>query len=362
MYNTKDGNECKIPHNGREIESEFQILPVEISSQEEVEALENGTFRTSRELIDFISANIDQIMEDVSRKFLNAGFGLSEEQAIIVEKIMNSIRKGERKKYFISEGMGSGKTLMAINLLFMALSERYQSLLAYRNNRLINTLRRVFGPSYSSLLCFYSMGFNGHFKGLGEENFYPERLRLQNLLIYDEPQHMTIDVIRKTLSYDKTSVYFFDENQILIDDESGGKAVFKSEAERGGIEFEFISPSGFFRMIDGDKYGGFVDGIFSHNDYVYPGEYDLRLFDNINNIIDDLKCKEKNGNTRTALLASYAFCDGRKEKRRVINPEIKWFMDPKTEYSKYWMGIHENPFKYCASIYGSQDLKQIMLV
>ncbi len=357
MYNTKDGKECKILYNGREVESELQILPVEVSSQEEVDAIENGTFRTSRELIDFISANRDHIMEDVSRKFLNAGFGLSEEQAIIVEKIMNSIRKGEKKKYFISGGMGSGKTLMAINLLFMALSEGYQALLAYRNNRLINTLRRVFGPSYSSLLCFYSMGFNGHFKGLGEENFDPERLQLQKLLIYDEAQRMTMDVIRKTLSYDKTSVYFFDENQILIDDESGGKAVFKSEAERSGTEFEFISLSGFFRMIDGDKYGSFVDGIFSDNDYVYPGEYDLRLFENINNMIDALKCKENNGNTRIALLASYTFSDGRKEKRRVINPEIKWLMDPKTEYPQYWMGIHENPFKYCASIYGSQGFE-----
>ena len=41
-------------------------------------------------------------------------------------------------------------------------------------------------------------------------------------------------------------------------------------------------------MIDGDKYGSFVDGIFSKSNYSNPGEYDLRLFDNINNMIDDL--------------------------------------------------------------------------
>ena len=35
----------------------------------------------------------------------------------------------------------------------------------------------------------------------------------------------------------------------------------------------------------------------------------------------------------------------------------KWLMDPKTEYPQYWMGIHENPFKYCASIYGSQGFE-----
>ncbi|SJK84809.1 NERD domain protein [Cuniculiplasma divulgatum] len=357
MYNTRDGNECKILYNGMEVESELKILPVEVCSEEEINVLENGTFRTSRELIDFISANRENIMENVSRKFLNAGFGLSEEQAIIVEKIMNSLRKGERKKYFISGGMGSGKTLMAINLLFMALSEGYQSLLAYRNNRLINTLRRVFGSTYSSLLCFYSMGFNGHFKGLGEENFDSERLRLQKLLIYDEAQRMTIDVMRKTLSYDKTSVYFFDENQILINDEDGRKIVFKSEAERSGTNFEFISLSGYFRMIDGDKYGRFIDGIFTGNDYGNPGEYDLRLFDDINNMIDNLKHKKENEDTRIALLASYTFSDGRKEKKRVINPEIKWLMDPKTEYPQYWMGLHENPFKYCASIYGSQGFE-----
>ena len=357
MYNTNDGNECKIVYNGREVESELKILPVEVSSTEEIDALENGTFRTGRELIDFIAGNREMIMEDVSRKFLNAGFGLSEEQALIIDRIMNSLRRGEKKKYFISGGMGSGKTLMAINLLFLSLSEGFQSLLAYRNNRLINTLRRVFGPKHSSLLCFYSMGYNGHFSGLGEENFEPDRLRLQRLLIYDEAQRMTLDVIRRTLSYDKTSVYFFDENQILIDDESGRKVTFRSEAESLGVDFEIITLSGFYRMVDGERYGNFIDEIFSGNVVTDPGTYDLRLFEEVSGMIHDLKKKNKDGNSRIALLASYTFSDGKKEKRRVLDPEIKWLMDPKTEYPQYWMGIHNDPFKYCASIYGSQGFE-----
>ena len=59
---------------------------------------------------------------------------------------------------------------------------------------------------------------------------------------------------------------------------------------------------------------------------------------------------------KIALLASFTRSDGRKEKRRIFDPEINWLMDEKTEYPSYWLG-QRDPLKYCASIYGSQGFE-----
>ena len=56
------------------------------------------------------------------------------------------------------------------------------------------------------------------------------------------------------------------------------------------------------------------------------------------------------------ILASFTRTDGRKEKRRIFDPEINWLMDEKTEYPSYWLG-QRDPLKYCASIYGSQGFE-----
>ena len=152
MYQTTDGKNCKIIYNGRELENEIQVLPLEAATDKDIMEIENGTFQVGRRLVDFVRSNMDSIMKNASMSFLNAGFGLSAEQIMIMRDIMQSLSGKENKIFLISGGMGSGKTLLALALLFNSIERGYGALLAYRNNRLINTLRKIVGPRFSPLL------------------------------------------------------------------------------------------------------------------------------------------------------------------------------------------------------------------
>ena len=99
------------------------------------------------------------------KALVGEGYGLTEDQLILVEEVLDSLEHNEDKAYFVRGVSGSGKTLVALTLFFEALSRNYKTLLTYRNNRLLNTLRIALGASKSKkdkslagLIRFYSMG------------------------------------------------------------------------------------------------------------------------------------------------------------------------------------------------------------
>ena len=360
MYRTTDGNDCKILYNGRELENDLQALPAEPATDSDIMALENGTFQVGRRLVDFVRSNMDSIMENASRSFLNSGFGLSTEQILILRDIMKSLKENDNKIFLISGGMGSGKTLLALDILFSSIEKGYGALLAYRNNRLINTLRKVVGPKFSTLLLYYSTGAMANFRGLGERNFDQSKLQNVRIVIYDESQRMTKEVIRTCMSRPVTSVFFYDQDQILLGDEEGDRKTFEQCAKEAGRTVVEFNLEGFYRVNGGRKYEDFINSIFSGTSSGIPEEYDFRIFDEIDPMLEyleSIKSKRSSGkDPKIALLASFTRSDGRKEKRRIFKPEINWLMDEKTEYPSYWLG-QRDPLKYCASIYGSQGFE-----
>ena len=360
MYHTTNGDKCKVIYNGKDLQSELQLLPKQAATENDINAIEEGSFETGRRLIDYVQANIGKILQDASMAFLNAGFGLSEEQMKILSQVMNDLARQEQLVFLVSGGMGSGKTLVALALLFESIKRGYGALLAYRNNRLINTLRQVLGPRFAPLLQYYSTGSMANFRGIGERNFDPGKLKNISLIIYDEAQRMTMDVIATTMERPLTSVYFYDEDQILLGDESGTSATFSELARKMGRRVVEIHLDGFYRVLGGRDYDLFLNSIFYGNIAMKPLQYDFRLFSNIREMLRTMEERKTGPDSvrppKLALLASFTKSDGRKEKRRVFDPEILWLMDEKTEYPAYWTG-KKDPLQYCASIYGSQGFE-----
>ena len=157
-----------------------------------------------------------------------------------------------------------------------------------------------------------------------------------------------------------TSVYFYDEDQILLGDESGTSATFSELARKKGRRVVEIHLEGFYRVLGGRDYDHFLSSIFSGNIAMKPLQYDFRLFSNIREMLRTMEERKTEPDSvrppKLALLASFTKSDGRKEKRRVFDPEILWLMDEKTEYPAYWTG-KKDPLQYCASIYGSQGFE-----
>ncbi len=360
MYNTTDGNQCELVYDPSEYEGKFSKSNLGIASQEDVDSIVKGKFAISETLINFIRENKEKILVKPQQTLVAKGFGLSEDQMIIMQTIKKSIQYGKRKVYLINGKVGSGKTLVALTILLDLYSSGIKGLLAYRNNRLINTLRRALGTNLSELLKFYSVGPMAMYSGIGEKNFDDSKLKEKmNFIIYDEAQRIkNIEMIRTCISRAPVTVFFYDEGQILGKDESGTRENFLKAIEEEGMEFQEFTLNSVFRMRWGDEVGDFIDSLLNGSAKPTPEDYSFNLYDNINEMLDELRIKEsEDGGNKIALVAAWTESSGRDgDDIRVKSPEIRWLMNEKTEYPQDGME-QRDIFSKCASVYGSQGFE-----
>ena len=360
MYNTTDGNRCELVYDPSKYEGKFSKNNLGVATQEDIDTIVKGKFAISEPLINFIKENKDEILVTPRQTLVSKGFGLSEEQMIIMQSIKRSIQQGQKKVYLINGKVGSGKTLVALTILLDLYSSGIKGLLAYRNNRLINTLKRALGTKLGDLLQFYSVGYNGGFTGIGERNFNLSKMKDKlNFIIYDESQRIKdIDMIRTCISRAPVTVFFYDEGQILSIDESGTRQNFLKAIEEEGVEFQEYSMNSVFRMRWGDEVGDFIDSLMNGIVKPLPEDYFFNLHYNINDMLTDLKIKEsEDGGNKIALVAAFTESSGKEgDKIRVKDPEITWLMNPKTEYPQYWMN-QVDLYNKCASVYGTQGFE-----
>ncbi|OYT40265.1 MAG: ATP-binding protein [Desulfurococcales archaeon ex4484_58] len=349
----------------------------------EVDYIVNGRFQISKTLVEYIRDNKEKLLENAIKALVGGGYGLTEKQLLIVEKVLESLENGEDKAYIIRGVSGSGKTLVALTLFFEALSKGYRVLLTYKNNRLLNTLRRALGK-ISGFILFYSTGPQGRYRGVAERNFPVDKYGKLDLVIYDEAQRMTRENIELSMIRSRVKIYLYDDEQVLIGYEEGICENFTKAAGEQGIKYSLYElpkpvriPESYLETIR----NLLTRGVFE------PGfkGIDFRIYDDIVEMINDLRKKYREG-YRIALVASFTETPGNKENRRAPDNlrigyplcmkyrggrcikysdldiyrdtglEIYWLMDEKEEYPRYWMGLLD-PLKYCASVYGAQGFE-----
>lgn len=371
LYNnrTYTSSDCEIVHTYDELKTKIEAMKRPGDGMV-TDLVRNGQFNVSQDLIDLIDQNRDQIMSNASRTLLGRGYGLTESQALLVHEVMQALERNEDRTFLVNGNSGSGKTLVAIELLIEAFVRNYRVFLAYRNNRLLNTLKQnlQIGDSRTNLspsILFYSTGFNN---GIGEEKFPSRNYGKIDLVIYDEAQRMTDQVIRTTQERSTVKVYFFDDNQILIGDECGTLENFKRFSRNASVH---VFPS-IFRLSR--KYLKLVNHIIWGVDKPERTEYRIRIFDDISEMFRDLHDLHTQ-NHKTAIMCSFTESKGdlrnptSMDNRRIGYPlpsgldiyrksdlDVYWLMDPKTEYPGYWEGKMD-PLSRCASVYGSQGFE-----
>jgi DUF2075 family protein len=371
---------CKIVYNDDELKNEILSIgkPESNELKDKLKDIIEGKFIISDDLIDVIQKNKDDLLKKASNTLVRSGYGLSEEQAIIINKVMDSLRNGEEKTYLVRGESGSGKTLVALMILLEAVASGKIALLAYKNNRLLNTMRQLLTIkngriNISTLIQYYSTGRG---EGIGEPNFDMNKFENIDLIIYDEAQRMTKEVIKTTQKRSRVKVYFFDDSQILIGDEEGTNENFQKSLKN----CERFELTGSFRINRG--YLQFVRHLLWDEDFTGNISYDIKVFDDINEMLRDLNSKmEQNlGNNsseknKVALLCAFTESKGDKKNPKDINNrrlgfplpskfniymgkdvDIYWLMNEKTEYPRYWKG-ELDPLKYCASVYGAQGFE-----
>ncbi|WP_337861192.1 DNA/RNA helicase domain-containing protein, partial [Ferroplasma sp.] len=96
-----------------------------------------GKYRQNKNLFDAVRLYYNDIKEGAMRSLAVKGYGLFNEQLEPYSEIIDALSSGKTGNFVIHGGPGSGKTLIAMNLLLRSAAMGKQSVLSYRNNRMV---------------------------------------------------------------------------------------------------------------------------------------------------------------------------------------------------------------------------------
>ena len=328
----------------------------------------HSVYKQNAALFDVIKQHFEELRQGAMETLVESGFGLYGDQVKVYNRLIEAIEHNEEGQFIVAGGPGSGKTMIAVELLLRASGmNKQQTVLCYRNNRMIESLRKLFASKYRGLdtmIKFFSTGRPGN-PGVAEKGWTASL----DLAIFDESQRMKLENMQLAGKAARTTIFFFDEKQILSTEEKGTRDNFFNIYPKA----TFMELTGLYR--NGLEYGKFVESLLnSQLDLPELTDYSLLCFDNIADMIGELRKEQETG--KTALVASFTESKGNLNDRKSIENirvgyplssnldiykgsgiTIRWLMDPKTEYAPFWVDGECNKLDTCASVYGCQGFE-----
>lgn len=217
--------------------------------------IEESRYRPSKKLMEHVASVIAGKPEYV----------LLDEQLVAFERVMDSIRRGhaDRRKtaVIIRGGPGTGKSVIAINLMASLLREDYVAQYATGSKAFTETLRRKIGSRGGSQFKYFNSYMEAEentidvliadeahrIREVSHNRFTPKAKRT------DEPQ------IEELIRAAKVGVYFIDDRQGVRPEEIGSADLIKEHAEANDCrvfeyqleaQFRCAGSAGFVNWID----------------------------------------------------------------------------------------------------------------
>lgn len=330
-------NSCCVLHNYRKKDSDplFEDKFSDFLSNVNV-----FTKDSEKELIDFININIKtgdngQIIHriDVSKISPsinlqnnisnlinnNSCFTLIDEQMIVYDKVINYAQSDSKNVIVIEGGPGTGKSVIAINLL-----AKLTSL-----GKVCQYVSRNTAPR-----AVYSYNLKGTMKKTSIDNLFKSSGSYTNIdndvfdmLIVDEAHCLTeksglfsnygINQIKEIINASKCSVFFIDELQKVHLNDIGTIKEIELWAKYYGASIFKYKLNSQFRCCGSNNYLDFIDFVLGYrNNFDGDIGYDIKVIDSPIEL--DCLIKQKNKTSSSRLLAGYCWNWNKKE---VNNPD-----------------------------------------
>lgn len=242
-----------------------------------IERIRDGKAKPSQQLADAVERMLKG----------NTAFVLIDEQKVVFEKALalaRHLREGRHCVLLVQGGPGTGKSVVAVNLLArllgMGLNARYVSKNAapravYRA-KLTGSLQK---GEYDNLFCG-SACFVGCPEGFYDALIVDESHRLMTKTIYDkEGENQAKEIIHAS----KLAVFFLDEDQRVTFDDIGSTAEIEKWSQFHEAELHRDVLPSQFRCSGSDGYLAWLDSTLgiraTANEQLDPGSYDFRVFD-----------------------------------------------------------------------------------
>lgn len=319
--------------------------------------IDNGKIKPSKSLQDSIKRMIEG----------NQEFIMLDDQKVVYEEILKTsiqcMSDQKKRTVIVKGGPGTGKTVVAINLLAKLTNEGYFVQYTSKNSAPRNVYaKKLTGHKKSSI--------NNMFKGSG--SYVDAEKNIVDVLICDEAHRLNDksgmfhnlgeNQIKEIIDASLCSVFFIDESQRVTLSDIGTVAEIQKWAQKEGsevIEMELLSQ---FRCNGSDGYLAWLDDVLeireTANTDMKDIDYDIRIVDSPNELRDLIIEYNKPAN-RARILAGYCWAwakDGQNDTNvhdiKIGDFEMSWNLGNTSTFA-----IDENSVNEVGCIHTSQGLE-----
>jgi len=331
--------------------------------------IENGKIKPSKNLQDSLYNMING----------NKEFVMIDDQKIVYEKALkmatDSSIDNKKRVLIVNGGPGSGKSVVAINLLVdLIVNKKLLASYVTKNSapkevffsKLKNNIKESLISKASNI-----DDVKYFFKGSGD--FISAESNIFDALIVDEAHRLTEksglfknkgeNQVKEIIKASKFSVFFIDENQQVTLQDIGSNSVIRNYAKQFDAITEEVELKSQFRCNGSDSYLLWLDDVLEIREtanFNYKYDYDFQVIDDPN-LLKDIIFKKNLENNKSRLVAGYCW-DWISNTRNnsdcydIVIPEYNFSMSWNLANTKTW-AIDKNSINEIGCIHACQGLE-----
>ncbi len=278
-------------------------------SQKVLFDIENGRIRPSKSLQDELASMLRGKKE----------FTLIDDQMVAFEAIRDASRKcqqdGKKRTLIVEGGPGTGKTVIAFNLLAALTREDQYVIYASKNAAPRNVyLEKLTAGGFRKTSVSNLLKGSGSFVDSKENAIgtilcdEAHRLNEKSGMFHNKGVNQVLEIIHAA----RCSVFFLDESQRVTVLDIGSREEIEKWAKKEGSEVQILSLTSQFRCNGSDGYLSFLDDVLEIRRTANPTmagiDYDFRVVDDPNTLRDLILEKNKEGGrNRSRIIAGYCW-------------------------------------------------------
>lgn len=268
----------------------------------------------------------------------NSEFVMIDDQKIVYEQILDyaqtCIEQNKKGVFIVKGGPGTGKSVLAINLLVQLIQDDYLTMYVTKNS----APRNVYATKLKGTMKKKSI--DNLFKGSG--SFHAVERNEFDVLIVDEAHRLNEksglfsnlgeNQVKELMNGAKFSVFFIDEAQRVTLKDIGSMNLIKKFAEELGVNVFEGELASQFRCDGSDGYIAWLDDVLgireTANENDLGMDYDIQVIDSPNELLSLIKERNRSNN-KSRLVAGYCW---------------EWISDGKNSRDVHDIVIEEHDF------------------
>jgi DUF2075 family protein len=282
----------------------------------------------------------------------------------VLKLVQKSLKKDEKHTIIIKGGPGTGKSVVAVNLLSKLIQSGFSANYVTKNS----APRAAFSKKLVS--GKYKLQYlKGLFRGSG--SYYDVKKNTFDCLIVDEAHRLKLksgfmsnlgeNQVKELINASKISVFFIDEDQIVTTKDIGSISEIKKwTIELGSTvhESEDLTLASQFRCNGSDGYLAFLDnllGIRETANFNFDFDYDVKVFDDPNQMYEALK--KTNTRNKSRMIAGYTYEWVSKEDKSKFDIVLSSSFKKHWNFSTDEFAIDPESFDQVGCIHSTQGLE-----